>query len=97
MRPTVVVLGFVLGSAAAITFALAGTSIVFFALRDEYPRLEAEIGPLLRSVSLFVLLTAAAAGSFYGELRARRWRRIAHSALLVMLTAVAVYHIGLRG
>ena len=31
MRPAVVVLGFVLGSAAAITFALVGTMIVFVA------------------------------------------------------------------
>ena len=44
MRPTVVVLGFVLGSAAAITFALAGTAIVFVALRSEYPRLEYRVG-----------------------------------------------------
>lgn len=96
MRPSVVVLGFVLGSAAAITFALTGTSIVFFALRHDYPRLEAELVPLLRSVTLFLLLTAAAAGSFYGELRARRWRGLAHVALAVILAAVAAYHAGLR-
>jgi hypothetical protein len=59
MRPAVVVLGFVLGSAAAITFALAGTTIVFVALRSEYPRLEGELRPLLVSVGLFSLLTAA--------------------------------------
>jgi hypothetical protein len=96
VRPAVVVLGFVLGSAAAITFALAGTSIVFFVLRDDYPRLEAELVPLLRSVVLFAVLTAAAAGSFYGELTVRGWRRIAHVALLVVLSAVAAYHAGLR-
>lgn len=92
MRPAVVVLGFVLGSAAAITFALAGTMIVFVILRSEYPRLESELGPLLTSVVLFSLLTVAAAGSFYGELKGRRWRWRALAALLVMLVAVAAYH-----
>ena len=43
MRPAVVVLGFVLGSAVAITFALAGTAIVFVILRSEYPRLDGEL------------------------------------------------------
>lgn len=97
MRPTAVILGFVLGSAAAITFALAGTTIVFFALRGEYPRLDGELGPLLRSVILFALLTATAAGSFYGELKVRGWRRFAHAALVGVLTAVTAYHVWLRG
>jgi len=92
MRPAVVVLGFVLGSAAAITFALAGTTIVFFALRADYPRLEGELRPLLISLGLFSLLTAAAGSSFYAELRERRWRRAALAALLAMLAAVAAYH-----
>jgi hypothetical protein len=92
MRPTVVILGFVLGSAAAITFALAGTTIVFFALRAEYPRLQEELRPLLISAGLFSLLTAAAGSSFYGEIRERRWRRVALAALLVMLVVVAAYH-----
>jgi hypothetical protein len=91
MRPAVVVLGFVLGSAAAITFALAGTMIVFVVLRSEYPRLEGELRPLLISVGLFSLLTAAAGSSFYGELRERRWRRGALAALFVVLVVVAVY------
>ena len=91
MRPAVVILGFVLGSAAAITFALAGTTIVFIALRAEYPRLEEELRSLLTSVGLFSLLTAAAGGSFYGELKTTRWRRLAQTALLVALAAVAAY------
>jgi hypothetical protein len=92
MRPAVVVLGFVLGSAAAITFALGGTMIVFMALRSEYPRLDSELGRLLISVVLFALLTAAAAGSFYGELKGRPWRRNAHVLLFAMLVAVTAYY-----
>jgi hypothetical protein len=91
MRPAVVVLGFVLGSAAAITFALAGTTIVFIVLRSEYPRLQDELRPLLIGVGLFSLLTAAAGSSFYGELKTTRWRRLAQTALLVALVAVAAY------
>ena len=92
MRPAVVILGFVLGSAAAITFALAGTAIVFGILRSDYPRLESELGPLLMSVLLFLLLTLAAGGSFYGELRGRSWRRLALVALGVMLAIVTLYY-----
>ena len=91
MRPAVVVLGFVLGSAAAITFALAGTTIVFITLRSEYPRLEDEPQPLLINVGLFSLLTLAAGSSFYAELKERPWRRVALVALIVVLAAVAAY------
>ena len=92
MRPAVVVLGFVLGSAAAITFALAGTMIVFVTLRSEYPRLEGELRPLLVSLALFSLLTLAAGSSFYGVLKERPWRRAALTALVATLAAVAAYH-----
>lgn len=92
MRPAVVILGFVLGSAAAITFALAGTMVVFVVLRGEYPRLEAELASLAVSLTLFALLTAAAGGSFYGEIRLRGWRRLALLAMFLMLSAVAAYH-----
>jgi hypothetical protein len=92
MRPAVVILGFVLGSAAAITFALVGTTVVLITLQSEYPRLEGELRPLLISVGLFSSLTLAAGGSFYGELKGRRWRRAAQAALLVTLAAVAAFH-----
>jgi hypothetical protein len=91
VRPAVVILGFVLGSAAAISFALAGTVIVFALLRSEHPRLDAEIGPLLTNTGLFVLLSSAAAASFYGELKQRSWRRLAQLGLAAMLIAVGVY------
>ena len=91
MRPAVVVLGFVLGSAAAITFALAGTTIVFITLRSEYPRLEDELQPLLINAAMFSLLTLAAGSSFYAELKERPWRRVALATLIVVLVAVAAY------
>ena len=91
MRPTVVILGFVLGSAAAISFALGGTVIVFALLRSEYPRLDAEIAPLLTSTGLFVSLSVAAAASFYGELKQRTWRRFAQLGLVAALIVVTAY------
>jgi uncharacterized transporter YbjL len=84
-------LGFILGSAAAITFALAGTLIVFALLRAEHPRLDQEIAPLLGNEGLFMLLTIAAAASFYGELKQRGWRHAALIALLVLLATIVGY------
>jgi len=92
VRPAVVVLGFILGSAAAITFALLGTTVVFVVLRSEYPRLQSELGPLLISAGLFLVLTIAAASSFYGEIKRREWRRGAWLALFVVLAVVVAYH-----
>jgi hypothetical protein len=92
VRPAAVVLGFVLGSAAAITFSLVGTVVVFLLLRSEYPQLGAEASALLTSAGLFALLTFAAAVSFYGEIKARAWRHAALVALLLVLMAVAGYH-----
>jgi uncharacterized membrane protein len=92
VRPAVVVLGFMLGSAAAITFALLGTTVVFVVLRPRYPQLEGEFVPLLVSGGLFSLLTIAAGSCFYGEIKQREWRRGAWLALCVALVVVAAYH-----
>ena len=92
MRPAVVILGFIMGSAAAITFALAGTAIVFTFLRSEYPRLDGELPSLLLNVALFGLLTTAAASSFYGEIKHRSWRYAAWGVMLLALAAVTAYH-----
>lgn len=83
MRPTVVLLGFVLGSAAAITFALFGVAVVFAVLRSEYPRLAAELPALLLDLGLFAALTAVAGASFYGQWHARRWGPLAVGLLLL--------------
>ena len=92
MRPGVVVLGFVLGSAAAISFALAGTAVVFIVLRAEYPRLDSELGALLTGVGLFLLVTAAAGASFYSHLKDLRWRHMALACLTASLAVVVGYY-----
>lgn len=95
MRPAAIVLGFVLGSSAAIAFSLVGTVVVFLLLRSRYPDLGAEMSALLTSACLFVVLTAAAAISFYGQVKLRAWRHVAQVVLVLVLIAVAGYH-GLR-
>lgn len=92
MRPSVVVLGFVMGSSAAITFALFGVAVVFGLLRTEHPQLSAELPRLLVNLAIFSALTAISIASFYGQLRGRGWRRIAIAALLAGLAAIAWFH-----
>jgi hypothetical protein len=92
MKPSVVLLGFVLGSAAAITFALLGVLIVFALLGSEYPRLATEFPTLVSSLGMFAALTAAAGLSFYGHLRERGWRLAATGALFVGLALIGWYH-----
>lgn len=92
MRPSVVLLGFVLGSAAAITFGLGGVAVVFAVLKKDYPRLASELPVLLVNLALFSVLTAIAALSFYGQMQRRRWRYAAHTGLLLGIVVVAWMH-----
>jgi hypothetical protein len=84
-------LGFVLGSAAAITFALAGTAVVFTVLRSDHPHLDAELVPLVVNLALFASLTATAAACFYAEVKERPWRRVAWLALGLSLAVLIAY------
>jgi hypothetical protein len=92
MRPLVVLLGIVMGSTVSIAVALLLTGVVFLLLPEYGARLAEERVPLLAACGLSVVLAASAAGSFYGELRARAWRFAAHGALVGMLVlALWVY------
>jgi hypothetical protein len=92
MRPSVVILGFVLGSAAAISFSLAGVVIVFAVLRSDYPTLETELPALLESSGIFGALTVAAGFAFYAQLRNAAWRRPAVLVLLIDLAATTWFY-----
>jgi uncharacterized membrane protein YfcA len=92
MRPAVALVGFVLGSAAGITFSLFGVLVIYLVLRSEDPRFAAEIEPLLAHLAMFVALTAVAAATFYAELRQFAWRVTCRIALVAALgTLVAFY------
>lgn len=92
MKPSVVLMGFVLGSAAAITFGLGGVLVVFAVLRPQYPRLEEEFPALLVNLGVFAVLTATSAASFYGLLRGTVWRRAAVATLLAALAATVWFY-----
>ena len=87
MRPLVAITLIVLGSSFAIMVSLAAVIIVVLVLGDEYPRLQREFDPLLRSFWIFVGMTAISAGSFYGLLKnhpARYWAQLGMWASLIL-------------
>lgn len=88
MRPFAVLLGIVTGSTVSIAIGLALTLIVFALLPEHSERIGDEFVPLLRSFATMLLVATVAAVSFLAELRRRRWRYVAHAALLAMLCAV---------
>jgi hypothetical protein len=92
VKPSVVLLGFVFGSAAAITFGLFGVAVVFTFLKPEYPRLDGELATLWSSLGMFALLTCGAAASFYGQMRGAAWRHPAVALLLLGIGAIGWYH-----
>jgi len=92
MRPFTVLIGIVLGSAASITFGLGTVLIVFCVLKGEHPELSREVPRLVSSLVAFTLLTAAAAGSFLGQVTGRPWRAWAHLATATCLGAVVFLH-----
>jgi hypothetical protein len=92
MGPLTVVFGIILGSGAAIVLGLLVVLLNFWLLGDEYPWINGEVRPLLAAVGLFMLLTTAAAFSFYGSLRKRPWTSAAALTLLGTLTMVGVFY-----
>jgi hypothetical protein len=88
MRPLTILLGILMGSAAATTFGLLGTWIVILFLpRRDVDLFAAEHTTLLGTVAIFTALAAASAFSFYGDLRTRPWRLGAHAISAVVLAA----------
>jgi hypothetical protein len=83
MRPFTVLIGILLGSAASMSFGLGAVLLVFIILSGRHPELAVEFPKLLMSFIAFLLLTAASAGSFKGQIRARPWRGWAHALTLV--------------
>ena len=92
MRPLSVVTLIVLGSSFAITFSLAAVVLVVLLLGTDHPRLASEFDPLLKSLGLFVGMTAVAAASFYSlakELAARYWLQ---AAMWLSLFGIGYYY-----
>jgi hypothetical protein len=92
MRPSTVLIGIVLGSAASITFGLGTVLIVFCILAGEHPDLAREMPQLLWGWGAFAILTAASAGSFLGQVKERSWRLWAHLATAISLCGVVLLY-----
>ena len=97
MRPLTVLTGIVLGSAAATTFGLGATLVVFLALSREVPEFRAELPLLAVYLAVFVGLTALAGTSFIGLAKNRPWRRWAQAALWTALAGLAALYWYTRG
>ena len=95
MRPSVALLGFLLGSSAAICFGLLGVAFIFWVLGPEYPELTDEVGPLLSHLGRFAILAVVAAVSFYGLVKELKWRWLGVAALLAVLGLVVLSYTNL--
>jgi hypothetical protein len=83
-----VLVGIIMGSAIALTVSLTMSAVVFLLLPDYWSRLAGERWPLIKGLLWGWSLTAVAATSFIGELRARRWRFGPQVLLAAMLLAL---------
>jgi hypothetical protein len=92
MRPFTVLIGIILGSAASFTFGLGTVLIVFLVLGPQHPELPRELPRVAGSLAAFAILTAASAGSFLGEAKARPWRGWAHLATGICLCGVILLY-----
>ena len=92
MRPLSVVTLIILGSSFAITFSLTAVIIVVLILGDEYPRLQAEFDPLLRSMLLFLGMTAISAASFYTLAKSHASRYWVQAAMWLALLGIGFYY-----
>ena len=97
MRPLTVLTGIVLGSAAATTFGLGATLIVFLVLSGETPQFRDELPLLAGYLAIFVGLTAMAAISFIGLARNRPWRHWAQAAMWGSLAGLIALYWWTRG
>lgn len=87
MRPLTAINLIILGSCFAITFSLAAVLIVVLVLGDDYPRLQSEFEPLLKSFFIFLGMTTLSAASFYSLVRLHRLRFWAQGAMWLGLVA----------
>jgi hypothetical protein len=90
MQPLTALLAIVAGSAVALAIGLVLTWVVILFLPAQEARFAPEQGALLKAIAVFTLFAVACAASFYGQLRLRSWRLVAHALMLAML-AVAVW------
>jgi hypothetical protein len=92
MRPLAVLNAIVFGSAAAITFGLAGVLLIFLILQGQYPEMREEFPVLVRSSALFALLAGVSGASLLGMLKGTRWRWMAHAAMWLVVAGITAFY-----
>lgn len=92
MRPLAVITGILLGSSFSIAFSLAAVLIIFTVIGAEQPRLSREFGPLLASFSIFTLMTAISAASFYTLAKHHPLRWYAQGLMWLGFVATGYYY-----
>lgn len=92
MRPLTAVNLIILGSCFAIAFSLGAVLIVFLVLGDDYPRLQSEFGPLLKSLILFIGMTAVSTASFYSLIKSHRLWPLAQAAMWLGLVGTGWFY-----
>jgi hypothetical protein len=88
LRPLAVLLGIAVGSTGSLFVGLSLTAIVFLLLPEYQDRFSGEWRPLLTGIALTSVLTAIAAASFIGELRAWRSRHVMQCLLALAIGLV---------
>jgi hypothetical protein len=91
MRPVTVLLGIVMGTVVSVASGLLLVCLIFWLLRAEYPRLNAEIPQLAVATIMFTGLSLFAGVSFYGSLKSRSWRHLPMAALWSSVLLVGWY------
>ncbi len=92
MRPLTAITGFVMGSCTAIAISLLFVLIVFTIIGDDYPRVQHEFEPLMRSLGIFTAMTLISVGSFYSLVIAHPARFLAQAALWLGVLATGWYY-----
>mgnify|MGYP003577235208 CR=1 FL=1 len=92
MRPLAVLNAIVFGSAAAITFGLAGVLVIFLILQGQYPQMGAEFPVLVRSSAVFALLAGVSGASLLGMLKGRRWRWLAPGTMWLVVAGITAFY-----
>lgn len=91
MTPLTFVSGVLLGSAASIFFGLLVVLGLYVALGLDEPRIAAEFPGLWRSALIFLVVTAACAIGFIGQLRQARWRWLGQGLMWASVAATAAW------
>ena len=92
MQPFTVILGVVFGSLFSIAFSLTVVLLVFFILRSDHPRFDAELPALFRATLIFCGLAVVAGLGFWGTLKHLSWRYACLAVLWAGLLATGWHY-----